>query len=148
MKGYKIGIGETSDFVFPVLITLDIPEEYPGLRITGDGYQFRSNVARVIKIKAINGSKELNSAVSCFDWGFVYRPGEIVFPNYFNPSPFLCAGGIHFFGDICRVYLYMTQNWVLTQILSYGKTIGKIALSPYSMFSQPINRLTQYAILE
>ena len=153
MKGYKIGIGENSESVFPVLITLDIPEEYPGLRIIGDSWRFRSNIARVIKIKTINGSNELNSAISCFDWGFDYRPGEIVFPDYFSPSPFLCMGGIHFFTNIDQAYLYTTQNWVLTQILNYGKIMRKVPLSPepaksYSMFYWPISRPTQYAILK
>lgn len=123
MKGYKVGIGEDSESVFPVLITLDIPEEYPGLRIVGNGYQFRSNVARVIKIKTRNGSNELNSAISCFDWGFIYRPGEIVFPDYFYPSPLLCEGGIHFFIDINRAYWYMTQKWARSQLLNYGIAI-------------------------
>lgn len=136
MKGYKIGIGEDSYSVFPVLITLDIPEEYPGLRIAGDGYQFRSNAARVVKIKAINGSDDLNSAVSCFDWRFKYRLEEIVFPDYFSSSSFLCVGGIHFFTDIDRAYLYMTQTWVLTKILNYGEITRKspsfIRLIPYT----------------
>ena len=125
MKGYKIGIGEDTYSIFPVLITLDIPEEYPGLRIMGNGYQFRSNAARVLKIKAFNRSDSLKSAVSLFDHDFVYRPGEIVFPNYYDQIPVMCAGGIHFFSYLCQAYLYSTTNWPLTQLLGYEMKTGK-----------------------
>ena len=97
MKGYKIGIGEDAKMVFLVHIELDIPEEYPGLRIMSDGRRFRSNIARVLKIKAFNRSDSLKSAVSFFDHDFVYRPGEIVVPDCYDRIPVICAEGIHFF---------------------------------------------------
>lgn len=125
MKGYKIGIGEDAKTVFLVSIELDIPEEYPGLRIMSDDRQFRSNVARVLKIKAFNRSDSLKSAVSLFDHDFVYRPGEIVVPNHYDQIPVICAGGIHFFLNPVRAYLYSTTSWPLAQLLDYSAKTGK-----------------------
>ena len=125
MKGYKIGINkDTLEFV---LIELEVPEEYPGkiiyeyeVKILDPAYprivlQYRANVARVLKIQktttAINTF--VGSAFSLHDTHFYYHPGEIVYPDSFDPDPdAVCTNGIHFFGTVKDAMEYIEDGWV------------------------------------
>lgn len=120
MKGYKIGFSEINDgkdLAFS-LITLDIPEGYPGLMIrapdsfesaSARGLDFRSNVARVLSINKIEMHGEptyryyngggyvysflasdeiMDHAFSIYDNNFYYHPGEIIFPDKFDDTDY------------------------------------------------------------
>lgn len=131
MKGYKIGINEKLfDFV---LIELEVPEEYPGgivyehkYEIANNPYshnteskyrvvvQYRSNVARVLNIRKIKfGTYEyIDSAMSLYDEHFYYRPGEMIYPDAFDPNPDnICTNGIHFFGTYKEAISYTEDDW-------------------------------------
>lgn len=143
MKGYKIGFSEINDgkdLAF-ALITLDIPESYPGLAIiapnlfeSARSLDFRSNVARVLSINKIEMHHELtyrycnrktytytflasdeimDHAFSIYDNSFYYHPGEIVFPDKFNATDYRrCTNGIHFFRSQNDALHYINNYWV------------------------------------
>ena len=143
MKGYKIGFSEINngkDLSF-ALITLDIPEGYPGLAIrapyvfeSARGRDFRSNVARVLSIHKIEMRRELtykhngggtyvytflasdelmDYAFSIYDHSFYYHPGEIIFPDKFDDTDYSrCTNGIHFFRSQTDALHYINSNWV------------------------------------
>ena len=129
MKGYKIGINEKLfDFV---LIELEVPEEYPGAIVYKHKYeivnrsydtdrkyrvvvQYRSNVARILNIRRIKfGTHEyVDSAMSLYDEHFYYHPGEMIYPDAFDPNPDnVCTNGIHFFGTYEEAISYTEDNW-------------------------------------
>ena len=151
MKGYKIGFSEINDDegLSFVLIKLDIPEDYPGLKIVPSylnlptrGLEFRSNVARVLSINKIEMRPELtynyytggggyayafsasdeimDHAFSIYDNSFYYHPGEIVFPDKFNNTAYIrCTNGIHFFGSQNDALHYINSNWVWHKFNQY-----------------------------
>lgn len=117
MKGYKIGINENLlDFV---LIELEVPEKYPGVIVYGyilpeRFIQYRTNVARVLNIRKIKDGivEHVESAVSLYDPTFHYHPGEIIYPNVFNPDrTYMCTGGIHFFETVEEAIKYTEDPW-------------------------------------
>lgn len=126
MKGYKIGLDE--DSINFVLIELDIPEKYPGVIVYGylvsitDCFeisdratrQYRTNVAKVLDIRKIKDGivEHIESAVSLYDPTFHYRPGEIIYPNVFDPDrTCMCTGGIHFFETVEEAIKYTEDPW-------------------------------------
>ena len=126
MKGYKIGIDE--DLLDFVLIELEIPEKYPGVIVYGyivsttnrfeisyrTTRQYRTNIARVLDIHKIKDGivEHVESAVSLYDPTFYYRPGEIIYPNVFDPDhTCMCTGGIHFFETVEEAIKYTENNW-------------------------------------
>ena len=127
MKGYKIGFSEINDGkdLSFALITLEIPEGYPGKMLIGFPFGgFRSNVARVLSIRRINtsgkwlilSSDELDSAFSIRDKNFFYHPGEIVFPDKFDTDRHkICTNGIHFYSCESSAIYYVLDNWVQTK---------------------------------
>ena len=120
MKGYKIGIVEDAISPLMAIIELDIPEEYPGLQIVDVWYQMRSNIARVLKISNYNETEQFDSAVSLYDYNFIYRPGEIVFPDFFDSNPnVICTHGIHFFTNKEDADYYSNSYWCLTRLTDY-----------------------------
>lgn len=132
MKGYKIGFSEINDGkdLSFVLITLDIPEGYPGRMLIGFPFGgFRSNVARVLSIRRIDpygrlskssftvmlSPDKLDSAFSIYDKNFFYHPGEIVFPDKFDTNRHkICTNGIHFYPCESSAIYYVLDNWVQT----------------------------------
>ena len=129
MKGYKIGINENLlDFV---LIELEVPEEYPGGIVYEHKYetvnysddtdikhrvvvQYRSNVVRVLNIRNIKfcTHEYVGSAMSLYDEHFYYHPGEIIYPDAFDPDPGnICTNGIHFFGTREEAISYTEDDW-------------------------------------
>lgn len=129
MKGYKIGFYRKRYSSYPcfALIELEIPDRYPGAELRLFLGAYRSNVARVLKIYKVEPSEhlkdfnvktaeELESAYSIFDNNFIYRQGEIVYPDKFDQShEAICTSGIHFFGSKKRALDYIYNEWVLTQ---------------------------------
>ena len=127
MKGYKIGFSEINDGkdLSFALITLEIPENYPGRMLIGFPFGgYRSNVARVLNIRRINASgrwpilssNELDSAFSIYDKSFFYHPGEIVFPDKFDTNYYkICTNGIHFYPCQSSAIYYVLDNWVQTK---------------------------------
>ncbi len=131
MKGYKVGfseINDSKDLTFS-LITLEIPEGYPGGKFIGFPFGgYRSNVARVLSIRRIDASgrwlilssDKLDSAFSIYDKNFFYHPGEIVFPDKFDPNPNnICTNGIHFYPCESSAIYYALDNWVQTKRRMY-----------------------------
>jgi len=143
LKGYKIGFSEINDGkdLSFALITLEIPEGYPGLAIrapnsfeSARGRDFRSNVARVLSINKIEMHRELiyhyytgrgfaysflasdeimDHAFSIYDNNFYYHPGEIIFPDKFDDTDYSrCTNGIHFFRSQNDALHYIHSNWV------------------------------------
>lgn len=126
MKGYKIGFYRKRYSAIPcfALIELEIPDRYPGAELRLFLGAYRSNVARVLKIYKVEPSKhfknfnaktaeELESAYSIFDNNFIYRPGEIVYPDKFDQrQEVVCTNGIHFFGSRKRALEYVYNEWV------------------------------------
>ena len=122
MKGYKIGINaDLTDFV---LIELDIPEAYPGFKIYKHKVTtiedpcivnyYRANVARVLNISKYNsGAAEyVDAAFSLYDENFYYHPGEIIYPDSFDPNPdAVCTSGIHFFDNAKDAINYKKDDW-------------------------------------
>lgn len=136
MRGYKIGLSEVDDNgdsrLCYVLIELEIPEDYPGLKCYSFGSQNRSNVAMVLKINKIVIFTEcfcespvkvtrehLDSAFSLFDQNFYYHPGEIVYPDRFEDQMVMCANGIHFFTYRQQAINYLMNNWVASRFTNY-----------------------------
>lgn len=127
MKGYKIGFSEINDGkdLSFALITLEIPEDYPGRMLIGFPFGgYRSNVARVLSIHRIDTSRrwpilscnKLNSAFSIYDSNFFYHPGEIVFPDKFDTNYYkICTNGIHFYPDEYSAIYYVLSGWVQTE---------------------------------
>lgn len=130
MKGYKIGFSEINDgkdLTF-ALITLEIPEGYPGGKFIGSPHGYRSNVARVLSIRRIDASgrwlilssDKLDSAFSIYDKNFFYHPGEIVFPDKFDSNPNnICTNGIHFYLCESSAIYHVLDNWVQTKCRLY-----------------------------
>lgn len=133
LKGYKIGFSEVADgkdLAF-ALITLEIPEDYPGRTLIGFPFGgYRSNVARVLSIRRIDqyrtfgkssftvtlSSDKLDSAFSIYDKNFFYRPGEIVFPDKFDTNYHkICTNGIHFYLCESSAINYVLDDWVQTK---------------------------------
>jgi hypothetical protein len=79
------------------IVTLEIPEDAKRLQNFLSG-KCRCDKAKVLKIETLDG-KEVNGAISrFFDKKVIYRPGEMVYADYFEPCTWIeCAGGIHFF---------------------------------------------------
>ena len=153
MKGYKIGINENLlDFV---LIELEVPEEYPGVLIytyvmqleadplvsyddgvaltyhTGIKYrvtsQYRANVARVLDIRKIKSgvAEHVNSAFSLYDQTFDYHPGEIIYPDVFDPNPDnVCTNGIHFYENVEDAIRYTKDNWAIRRLMFASLSIN------------------------
>ena len=121
MKGYKIGISKDEKSVFMTLIELNIPEGYPGLKIFGNKhFQLRSNVARVVKINNFFDSNTLDYSVSLFNYDFVYRPGELIYPDFFDPNPNnICTNGIHFFRESELAKAYSHTEWAYDRLIQY-----------------------------
>lgn len=133
MKGYKIGFSETNDGkdLSFALITLEIPESYPGGKFIGFPFGgFRSNVARVLNIRRIDQYRKfgessftvmlspdkLDSAFSIYDKNFFYHPGEIVFPDKFDTNRHkICTNGIHFYPCESSAIYYVLDTWVQTK---------------------------------
>ena len=132
MKGYKIGFSEIADGkdLTVALITLEIPESYPGIKLIGSSHGCRSNVARVLSIRRIDlygklgessftvmlSSDKLDSAFSIYDKNFSYHPGEIVFPDKFDTNyNKICTNGIHFYLCKSRAINYVLDDWVQTK---------------------------------
>ena len=81
----------------------------------------RSNIARVLKISNYRETKQFDSAVSLYNFNFIYRPGEIVFPDFFDSNPnIMCTHGIHFFMKKEHAELYSDYYWCQTRILEYN----------------------------
>lgn len=140
MKGYKIGIGEDAISPLMTIIELDIPEEYPGLQIV-DRCQMRSNIARVLKISNYSETKQFGSAVSLYNFNFIYRPGEIVFPDFFDSNPnVMCTHGIHFFTKKEHAELYSDYYWCRTRILEYNIRRGRIKKGEMRSYAIPLER--------
>lgn len=142
MKGYKIGIDPDSlEFVlielevpeeYPgVIIYKHEVEVYNGL-FRGksiwdsifqfpedDAYpnkikQYRANVARVLNIQkiAFSNSPRISSAFSLYDENFYYHPGEIIYPDTFDPDPnAVCTNGIHFFDAFIDAVKFTDDGW-------------------------------------
>lgn len=140
MKGYKIGfskIADGKDLTF-VLITLEIPERYPGVMLIGSPHGVRSNIARVLNIRRIDqyrtfgessftvmlSSDKLDSAFSIYDKNFFYHPGEIVFPDKFDDTDYrICTNGIHFYFNESDAIYYILDNWVQTEYKMYRRLL-------------------------
>jgi hypothetical protein len=79
----------------PCIATLEIPAEAKRVS-TPIGRKCRAEFARVVKIE--KDGKEIAEAFSSHASNFIYRPGETVTPDTFDPNPFVeCSNGIHFF---------------------------------------------------
>ena len=79
----------------PCIATLEIPADAKRVS-TPVGRKCRAEFARVIRIE--RQGVEIAEAYSSHDENFVYRPGEIVRPDSFDPNPLVeCSNGIHFF---------------------------------------------------
>jgi uncharacterized protein YjbI with pentapeptide repeats len=87
MTGYKKCPGD-------IIVTLEIPEHAIVFSINNS--KCRTNVAKVIDID--NGLRHLEQAASQYDRKFIYRKGEMVYPDEFDCRYNVeCGGGIHFF---------------------------------------------------
>ena len=86
--GYKKCIENT-------IVTLLIPTN--ARRSNATGRKCRAEFAKVLLIEDKNGSK-LESTISKQDSNFVYKTGEIVYPDSFDNNRFNeCSNGIHYF---------------------------------------------------
>ena len=79
------------------IVKLEIPED--ALRCSATGRKCRCSKAKVLSITDIDGTEANATEVfSKYDPSFVYRVGEIVSVNNFEPNRWKeCAPGIHFF---------------------------------------------------
>ena len=79
----------------PCIATLEIPADAKRVS-TPVGRKCRAEFAKVIRIE--REGVEIAEALSSHDETFVYRPGETVKPDRFDPNPLVeCSNGIHFF---------------------------------------------------
>ena len=86
--GYKKCIENT-------IVTLLIPTN--ARRSNATGRKCRAEFAKVLLIEDENGNK-LESTISKQDSNFVYKTGEIVYPDSFDNNRFNeCSNGIHYF---------------------------------------------------
>lgn len=98
MKGYKIGFSEINDgkdLKF-ALITLDIPEGYPGLAIiasnsfntfifeSATGRDYRSNVARVLSINKIEMRYERTYTHNVPAWTYIASASDEIMDHAFS----------------------------------------------------------------
>ena len=79
------------------IVKLEIPED--ALRCSATGRKCRCSKAKVLSITNIDGTEaNATEAFSKYDSRFVYRVGEIVSVDNFEPNRWKeCASGIHFF---------------------------------------------------
>ena len=79
------------------IVKLEIPED--ALRCSATGRKCRCSKAKVVSITNIDGTKtDVTEVFSKYDPEFVYRVGEIVSVDNFEPDRWKgCAPGIHFF---------------------------------------------------
>ena len=74
-----------------IIVTLEIPKG--AIVYSINNRQCRTNVAKVINVDG-----GLEQAVSLYDRNFIYRKGEMVYPDEFDCRYNVeCGGGIHFF---------------------------------------------------
>lgn len=76
------------------IVRLLIPAD--ALRVSGTTREVRCDKARVLSIQSVDGTEEYREAYSYVDENFVYRTGEMVYADNFNPNRFVeSGGGIH-----------------------------------------------------
>lgn len=79
-----------------VLIKLYIPAD--AKRLSATGKKCRCDRAKVLDITTLDGKHHFNEAMSLKDLHFIYKVGEYVIPDWFDPDRFdECSSGIHFF---------------------------------------------------
>jgi len=85
--GWKVCFGRR-------IVQLLVPED--ARRISGTTNEVKCDKAKVLTIKSVDYRESYNEAHSYVDEDFVYRTGEMVYADNFNPDRFLdSAGGIH-----------------------------------------------------
>ena len=89
-----------------VLVKLLIPED--AKRSSATGRKCRCDKAKVIEILSMKDNKELEYAVSDYNWDFIYKKGKVVCePNFCEDRFKECAEGIHFFIDRTEAENYL-----------------------------------------
>lgn len=100
--GYKTCFNER-------LVTLLIPGD--AARTSATSTSCRTDRARVLKISSFDDRVQYREAVSHVDENFVYRTGEMVFADNFNPDRWRdSTGGIHFWMTREEALLYLTRR--------------------------------------
>ncbi|WP_256183603.1 pentapeptide repeat-containing protein [Extibacter muris] len=85
--GWKVCFGRR-------IVQLLVPED--ARRISGTTNEVKCDKAKVLTIKSVDYRESYKEAHSYVDEDFVYRTGEMVYADNFNPDRFLdSAGGIH-----------------------------------------------------
>lgn len=79
-----------------VLIKLYIPAN--AKRSSATGKKCRCDRAKVLDITTLDGKQHIDKAMSFKDPDFIYKVGDYVIPDRFDPDRFCeCSSGIHFF---------------------------------------------------
>ena len=81
----------------PYIVVLELPED--AQRLSATGRKCRCDKAKVLSIQNIDGTPAENAEVcSSHDPRFIYRVGEMVYPDSFDEDRWNeCSHGIHFF---------------------------------------------------
>lgn len=76
------------------IVQLLVPED--ALRVSATTNEVRCDKAKVLSIRSVDYKESYEEARSYVDEEFVYRKGEMVYANNFNPNRFIdSGGGIH-----------------------------------------------------
>lgn len=80
-----------------LIVKLEIPED--ALRCSATGRKCRCSKAKVLSITTVDGvDANVQTAISNHDSSFIYKVGEIVSVDNFEPDRWKeCSAGIHFF---------------------------------------------------
>ena len=90
--GWKKALSDETESI----VKLQILED--SLRSSATGRKCRCSSAKVLEIQSLDGKEVFQCAESIYNPSFIYRTGEVVSVNNFDPDRWNeCAAGIHFY---------------------------------------------------